>query len=505
LRFWGIGFGLPATYHPDEPAYVLQALAVARGLPGGLTFADPPLFKYVLLGEYLAAYAFERAAGIAHSAQEFIDQFHANPSTLYLLARLSSALFGALTVVAAGGLAARIGGGRARMIATGLCAVAYLLVREAHFGVNDTLVTLLVTLGLVPCVGIAGGGPRRDYLLVGVAAGLAFAAKYYGLVLLVPLVVAHVCRPASAGRRLIDVWLALAACVVAGLLAFPSLLIEPGRVVSDVYAHLFLPARGGYDGLDPSGGYVFYAHALAIGLGWPLLLAAVGGLLWNGFRRDRVGLVVGSLPVALLAVLGSQQLYFARFAMPAVPALIVEASLPLASLLGVQPLVGLLALVVVGLPTLVDSVRLDHLLMQTDTRTAASAWVEANLTAGARVAVDSAPLGPTLSSDGAHQVAVATDWSLFDLTPAEYRSQGIDYVVVSSFTSEARAVDPAREARREAFAAELRSQAQVIAEFRPYADGVEPPFAYDQIYGPWTALDRLVSPGPTIMVYRFTE
>ena len=36
LRLWGIGFGLPRTYHPDEPAHVLQALAVARGLPGGL-------------------------------------------------------------------------------------------------------------------------------------------------------------------------------------------------------------------------------------------------------------------------------------------------------------------------------------------------------------------------------------------------------------------------------------------------------------------------------------
>ena len=28
LRLWGIGFGLPELFHPDEPAYVLQALAV---------------------------------------------------------------------------------------------------------------------------------------------------------------------------------------------------------------------------------------------------------------------------------------------------------------------------------------------------------------------------------------------------------------------------------------------------------------------------------------------
>src|ERR1700730_14895481 len=50
-RGWGNGFGFPDLLHPDEPAYVLQALAVARGLPDGLTFANPPLYKYVLLGE----------------------------------------------------------------------------------------------------------------------------------------------------------------------------------------------------------------------------------------------------------------------------------------------------------------------------------------------------------------------------------------------------------------------------------------------------------------------
>ena len=45
LRWVGIGFGLPALFHPDEPAYVLQALAVARRLPRWLTFAPPPPFN----------------------------------------------------------------------------------------------------------------------------------------------------------------------------------------------------------------------------------------------------------------------------------------------------------------------------------------------------------------------------------------------------------------------------------------------------------------------------
>jgi hypothetical protein len=75
--------------------------------------------------------------------------------------------------------------------------------------------------------------------------------------------------------------------------------------------------------------------------------------------------------------------------------------------------------------------------------------------------------------------------------------------VVSSFTSEARAIDPSREARRQAFNAALPAEANLVAQFQPYAGEQGPPeFVYDQIYGPYTSLDRLDAPGPTVSVYR---
>ena len=225
LRVWGIGFGLPLLYHPDEPAYVLQALAVGRGLPDGLTFANPPLFKYLLLAEYAADYAFGRLAGTVRTQQDFVDQFRADPSRLYLLARLTSAIFGALAAVAAVALGTAAAGRRVGLIAGSLTAIAYLLARDSHFGVNDALVTLLVTLGLVACVRVVRGGSRGDYLLAGALAGLAFAAKYHGIALLLPLALAHLWRPA-AGRRTSSLLLALGAAAVTALAAFPSLVTE---------------------------------------------------------------------------------------------------------------------------------------------------------------------------------------------------------------------------------------------------------------------------------------
>jgi hypothetical protein len=500
LRLWGIGFGLPELFHPDEPAYVLQALAVGSGLPNGLTFANPPLFKYLLLAEYATTYVVQRLAGETRSAQEFVDAFRADPSLLYGMARVTSALLGAAVAGAAGVLATLVAGRRAGLIAAGLCAVAFLLVREAHFGVDDTLVTVLVTLGLIPCVRIAQGAGWRAYLAAGALAGLAFAAKYDGIALLAAVLVAHILKPRGRGR---DLALAFVACGIAAVVAFPSLLTEPGRVAGDVYEHLYVSAAGGYDGIDPSGGYVFYARTLAIGLGWPLVGMALAGITLSVVRRCSSSLVVATLPVAMLLVLGSQKLYFARFALPALPALIVEASLALDAVVAYRTVLGALAILVVGLPTLVDSVRFDSLMARPDTRTLAREWIDPTLPTAATLAVDAPPLGPSLE-DTHHQVIVANDWSLFDLTPADYRTRGIDYVVVSSFAADARAIDATREARRQAFADDLRSQASVVAQFRPYDGDVAPPFDYDNIYAPYLNLDRLERPGPTITVYRLT-
>lgn len=483
---------------------MLQALAVGRGLPNGLTFANPPLYKYVLLAEYAADYAITRVTGTSRSAQDFVEQFRADPTELYLIARGTSALFGALTVAAAFALGSAMRGKRAGLIAAFLSAVAYLLARDAHFGVNDALVTLLVTLGLVVCVRVAQRGRRLDYALAGALAGLAFAAKYYGIALLVPLLVAHALSP-SGHRHVRELVIGAGACLGAAAVAFPSLVTETGRVVQDVYVHLYLAAVGGYDGLDPSGGYAFYARTLGIGLGWPLVAAAVAGMILSIVRRDRLSLVVISLPAVMLAVLGAERLYFARFLSPVLPALIVEAAVVLDAVVAGWPVAGLVATLLVGTPSLVDSIRFDTLISREDTRAIARAWIERSLPAGATLAVDAPPLGPPLGPDGRQQVLVANEWSLFDLAVADYRARGVGYLVVSSFTSEARAVDPDREARRVAFYAALPQVASTVAEFRSYATDRPPPFAYDQIYAPFNALDQLDRPGPTITIYRFNS
>jgi len=236
--------------------------------------------------------------------------------------------------------------------------------------------------------------------------------------------------------------------------------------------------------------------------GLVLTLTAARASRLLDLRSAPAALVVASLPIVLIGVLGAERLYFARFLLPAIPALLVMAALALDRLFNVYRPVGVLAALIVVLPTAADALRFDALLTNVDTRTLAHQWIDRTLPGGAIIAVDSAPLGPTLSSEQGHQLLVANDWSLFDLSPADYRARGVGYVVVSSFTSEARAIDPTREARRLAFVSAISAESTLVAQFRPYVGEVEPPFIYDQIYGPFNNLDRLQRPGPTINVFQ---
>jgi len=175
----------------------------------------------------------------------------------------------------------------------------------------------------------------------------------------------------------------------------------------------------------------------------------------------------------------------------------------LVALLNWRPAVGILVSGMLIVPTFADAVRFDSILNQTDTRTLARQWVAESLPADASVAVDAPPLGPTLTGP---RVVVANESSLFETSIEDYRAMGVQYLVVSSYVLEAHAIDPSREQRRQDFLQliALHQQTSVVAQFRPYTGETEPPFAYDSIYGPWTDLDRLVRPGPTISIYRLT-
>jgi hypothetical protein len=154
------------------------------------------------------------------------------------------------------------------------------------------------------------------------------------------------------------------------------------------------------------------------------------------------------------------------------------------------------------------------LLTQIDTRTLAKQWIEANLPAGTKIAADwpiHTPFLSTANSISTTQSAKVYDvdyvggTGLSDHTLDWYRQQGFQYLIASSFIDNIPLVFPQQDADRKLFYRSLQQQLPVIKEFAGGLEGTDPPFLFDEIYGPAISLWQRERPGPTLKIYQLAN
>src|SRR5512135_2772481 len=133
LRVWGVGYGLPYTYHVDEPTYVSAALNLGAGTIGKQP--NPTGYSNILFGEFAAYYLAGRVTGQFPTTAAFEQAYRSDPSVFLLLGRLTSVLLGAATVLVVYGLGKHSANQSVGLLAALFLAVAFLQVRDSHFGV----------------------------------------------------------------------------------------------------------------------------------------------------------------------------------------------------------------------------------------------------------------------------------------------------------------------------------------------------------------------------------
>jgi hypothetical protein len=445
LRLYGIGAGLPQVY---EEAYPFKTAWTMWGWGPGHGFdLNPHWFRYPgltidlqLLGQGIL-YLLLRATGAVHSTLDYRVLQQLDKTPFYLMGRFLTALLGALTVVPVFHLARRAAGRGAAVAAALLVAVSPALIAKSQLIEVDVPLTLFVAWGLVAALHLADALTRRRAITAGVAVGLAAAAKYPGIVLIVPCLLAIALgartSPPAAGRpgrgtRRWDAPIAWPAAIGVGALALlatlfvtsPFLFLDSRSALADLAVereHM----RLGHFGSDLGSTWLTYARDWCTTVaGWPVALASLGGLvLFFAMRRRPWALVAGSFLLAYAALVSSFAMKADRYLLPLLPAAFVFACASAAELCGrvaspapreparrpEAPAAGvrgrgprgreglamaaastLLALpALAGLPAHFASLR-------PDTRTLAREWFEANVPPGAFVA--SEPYGPPLLS-----------------------------------------------------------------------------------------------------------
>jgi hypothetical protein len=437
LRVVGLQYGLPfaTLLNPDEQSIVPRAWRMIHG--GGL---DPRWFDYPSLLLYVLAP---------------FQAWQASPSVL--TARVVVVVLGLGAVAATWWLGRRAYGTLAGVVAAAVVAVETTHVAYSHMAVTDVLLAAGIAVALA--LMIAG---RLEW--AGLAVGLATGAKYPGVFLLAPLVVA-------GWRR----WLRLGASVAIAGAAFlatsPYILVHAHLAWSD-QSRVQRLARDGWLGFEhdqPTP--IAFVLRLWHGLG-PALLVAGLGLAVALVRRRRADLILVAFVAVYFVDLLTIRAHFDRYVLPLVP--------PLAVLAGRMRALAPVTLLLLIVP-LTWSIRDDIRLTRTDTRVAAYRWIVAHVPEDSTVAADSStpplvgypelPLqlpGPGRATDPNRDVT-------------RLRAKGVAYVLVTGAIADRVLAARERYPVETRFYEQLRTRARRIYYVR----------SGHGLTGPWVAVYRL--------------
>jgi hypothetical protein len=514
-RLVAVRHGLPHAYNADEELhFVPQASRAADGdwysgyfeNPSGLTYLLALVFRAVLPG--------------ADVSLLLVD----DPATLFTIARLTVVVLGVATVAAVA-LAGRQAFGRtAGVWAAAFVGLSFLPVFYSHHALNDAPTLLPLALGLWAVLRLHERGGTRLAAAAGLAVGVAAGVKYLAAPMTVVIGLALLFRVLERRERLLpalrDLAVAAAACLGGLLVLNPFMVLEIGKFWGDFSGQSAQAAtvKLGQDGAAWAG----YPVTLLWGFGAvPVLLAVVGLVLaWRADRGRAVLLL--AFPVLLYLALSAHDRWFARWLLPAYPALAVlaghaadravralrprlpDAVRPLASTVAT----AIVAVVALGQPV-VDVVRSDVLLLRHDTRTDALNWLLAAPEAS-RIVVEPAVPGSyrrELRDAGREIYPVSRPFQRYeiDLQPDlidDYRADGWCWVMVNGHQRDRGLAAGLPGAT--AYYRRLTEESEIVFASSPFTAGTTPPaFSYDFSFNYYPPAHH--RPGPVVEIHRLDD
>lgn len=446
LRLWGINYGLPYTYAPDEPTYFNLALQIVK--TGDL---NPHWWYYPSLMFYVHAlaislYALVRGIAVADLPPPEVITMGVGKLALpseFLLGRGVTVLFSVGTIVLAYLIGRRIHPNQwVAPVAALFAAVSPTVLDSSQRIGPDVLALFFALVSFYFTSRITDEPDLRNYLLAGIGAGLATATKYNVALIVAPLLVAHLVRYGWRGWQFLrrkEIYLAVLAAVLAFIVATPFAVLDLQNFWWGVRFQAFSYSTEGHAGQEGDAlrwylGYLWGAE------GWIFVVAGIAAaiLIFAARRASmRRYLILVTYPLVYFIVVSLMLVRNPRTILQIIPFIDLLAALGLVIacewLVRVRWVdrrvaVGLGVLVGVGLALapVQSSIAADRLATRTDDRETARLWIDQNLPPHSRVAVEAyAPYVDTT------RFTVEGVYSLLDHTPEWYEQNGFEYLVSS--------------------------------------------------------------------------
>ena len=397
FRVWGIKFGLPYDFTPDEIHEILRALKLGAGEFNSDNVTKGGLYL-LLFVEYGALFAYWWVIGKVHGATDFAIAYLHDPTAFYLLGRLTVALMGAMTCLVIFEIGRRTHGWRVGLAAAVVGATAHYHGLWSHYVNVDIGMTLAMWCSLLAYMEFERQRRTRWLVTSGALAGIAIAFKLPGALVLLPLLLAA----ATPWKSRLSLGQLATGILVTGLTA---LVLSPGLVhllgvIPDFFSQLGGASSPGAE-LGPKSDIqeaIYDITLFRVGSYYNILrnetylllsIAAVLGAAVACYRRHRWAVIWTIMVAAFLGVMyAADRPGNERYILPVMPAFWLLAASGIADVArqrGKAIAIGVAIVIVAPLYALVQT---DYTFTRPDTRVMAKQWIEQNVPTGSKILMD---------------------------------------------------------------------------------------------------------------------
>lgn len=323
LRLYGMKFGLPYLYDPDEPNFSMRAYNILTNKdPNPHWFGHPgTTVIYLLSMLYSIIFIGGVSLGAFTNISDFKLLYFKDPTIFYLSGRLMFALFGVASILLLYAITARLFNRTTGLVAATIFALSPLHVFFSKLIRTDILMTFLVLIVFWFCLEILEKRTWKSYILAGFFSGLAIATKYPALIVVLVIVITYIfSHSRNDFRKLI---ISGFASVFGAFVGSPFLFLDFKKVLADIaienrYTHVSYTGEGIIRNL------MWYVqnpllHALSpIGL----ILVVFGIILCIDSRKKEMWILL-IFPLSFLCFISLMHLRWARWIIPVLPFLCV--------------------------------------------------------------------------------------------------------------------------------------------------------------------------------------
>jgi len=335
-----------------------------------------------------------KTVGVIASPIDYQIAYLFDKEPFVILGRTINTLFGVLTVWLTFLVGRRVAGSVAGTAAALLLSVSVFHIERSQMIEVDVPLTCFVMLALLFILRLREKPTLSNYLVVGIAIGLAMSSKYTGAFLVIPLLVAVLLprRKDDGPRRWPLLLLAVATAGLAFLVTSPYVALDFASFREHVTAERQHMAVGHFGaGETPTWQYYGAAWTQRL-LGWPLAVSALLGLvLFAIVRRRSWALVLASFAVAYLLIVATWEMRVDRYLLPVLPIALVFAAAVVSKATDVwlprqhRAVAAFIAALLLAIPVMIQYPVHARGRLAKDTRTEAREWMEEQLPAGSLI------------------------------------------------------------------------------------------------------------------------